>query len=37
MTAFTASAPPGTYYVRVRAINGAGAGAPSAEGVITVP
>jgi hypothetical protein len=37
VTTFTAAAPPGTYYVRVRAINGAGAGAPSAEGVITVP
>lgn len=37
VTTFAASAPPGTYYVRVRAINGAGAGAPSAEAVITVP
>lgn len=36
-TSFLASAPPGTYYVRVRAINGAGAGAPSAEAIITVP
>lgn len=37
VTTFGAWAPPGTYYVRVRAINGAGAGAPSAEAVITVP
>lgn len=36
-TSFAASAPPGTYYVRVRAINGFGAGVPSAEAVITVP
>lgn len=35
--AFVANAPPGTYYVRVRALNSAGAGAPSAEVIIVVP
>jgi predicted phage tail protein len=34
---FTGSAQPGTYYVRVRAVNGSGPGAPSAEVVVTVP
>jgi predicted phage tail protein len=32
-----ANVPPGTYYVRVRAVNGAGAGPPSDEVVIVVP
>ena len=36
-TSFAAIAPPGTYYVRVRAVNGAGAGPPSAEAIIAVP
>jgi predicted phage tail protein len=37
-TAFaTANVPPGTYHVRVIAVNAAGAGAPSNEVVITVP
>jgi predicted phage tail protein len=37
VTTFTAAAPPGAYYVRVRAVNGAGAGPPSAEVVVIVP
>jgi len=32
-----ANAPPGTYYVRVRAVNGLGAGVSSNEVVVTVP
>jgi hypothetical protein len=34
---FTASAPPGTYFVRVRALNGAGASEESNEVVVSVP
>jgi Metallo-peptidase family M12B Reprolysin-like/Bacterial Ig domain len=37
VTAFSATAPPGAYYVRVRAVNGAGAGPPSAEVLVIVP
>ena len=38
VTSLMATAPPGTYYVRVRAITGAGAGPPSSpDAVITVP
>ncbi len=36
-TAFNASAPAGTYYVRVRAVNGGGAGAASGDVVVIVP
>lgn len=32
-----ASAPPGRYYVRVRAVNATGTGAPSNELVIDIP
>jgi hypothetical protein len=35
-TVFNASAPPGTYYVRVKGRNGAGAGPPSNEIVVRV-
>jgi hypothetical protein len=37
VTSFSATAPPGTYFVRVRAVNGAGAGPPSAEAIVVVP
>lgn len=37
ITSFTATAPPGTYYVRVRAVNGAGPGPASSEIVVVVP
>jgi Metallo-peptidase family M12B Reprolysin-like len=37
VTSFSATAPPGAYFVRVRAVNGAGAGPPSAEITIVVP
>ena len=37
VTTFTATAPPGAYYVRVRAVNGAGAGLPSADVLVIVP
>jgi hypothetical protein len=37
VTPFSATAPPGTYFVRVRAVNGAGAGPPSAEAIVVVP
>ena len=30
-------APPGTYYVRVRAVNAAGASAPTADITVTIP
>jgi len=33
-TTFSAPAPPGTYYLRVRAVNGSGAGLPSNEFVL---
>jgi hypothetical protein len=36
MTSFSATAPPGTYYVRARALNACGASAPSSEIVVTV-
>jgi predicted phage tail protein len=36
-TVFNASAPAGTYYVRVRAVNGGGASAASGEVVVVVP
>ena len=36
-TVFNALAPAGTYYVRVRGINGGGASAASAEIVVVVP
>jgi hypothetical protein len=36
-TVFNASAPAGIYYVRVRAVNGGGAGATSGEVVVVVP
>ncbi len=36
-TTYAVVAPPGTYYVRVRAINGAGLGPPSNEIVVVVP
>ena len=36
MTALTASAPPGTYYVRVRGSNACGTGAASNETVVVV-
>lgn len=36
-TIYSVAAPPGTYYVRVRALNGAGPGAPSNEIVVVVP
>jgi enediyne biosynthesis protein E4 len=35
-TVFTASAPPGTYYVRVKGRNGAGAGSPSNEVIVRI-
>ncbi len=35
-TAFSAAAPPGTYFVRVRAANGCGQSVPSAEVFVTV-
>jgi len=36
-TTLSVTAPPGTYFVRVRATNGAGAGAPSNEITVVVP
>lgn len=36
-TVFTAQAPPGTYYVRVRAVNASGPGTPSNEVIVEVP
>jgi hypothetical protein len=36
-TTLAVTAPPGTYFVRVRATNGAGAGAPSNEVTVEVP
>jgi hypothetical protein len=36
-TVVGANAPPGTYYVRVRAINAAGQGPPSNEIIVSVP
>ena len=36
-TSFVATAPSGTYFVRVRTVNGAGASIPSNEVVVTVP
>ena len=36
-TVFNALAPTGTYYVRVRGVNGGGASAASAEIVVVVP
>lgn len=37
VTTFAATAPPGAYYVRVRAVNGAGPGSPSPEVLVIVP
>jgi len=37
VTSINATAPPGAYHVRVRAVNGAGPGAPSSEVVVVVP
>ena len=36
-TSFSGPAPPGTYFVRIRGVNAAGAGPPSNEVVVTVP
>jgi hypothetical protein len=36
-TAFTTSAPPGVYYVRVIAVNDCGASLPSNEVMVSVP
>lgn len=36
-TTFSATVPPGTYFVRMRAVNAAGTGAPSNEVTIVVP
>ncbi|MEZ5292288.1 MAG: PQQ-dependent sugar dehydrogenase [Vicinamibacterales bacterium] len=36
-TAFTVAAPPGTYFLRVRAANACGASGPSAERMLVVP
>jgi predicted phage tail protein len=36
-TSFVTSAPPGSYFVRVRAVNGAGAGVASSEVLVVVP
>ncbi len=36
-TSFSAAVPPGTYYVRLRGVNAAGAGPPSNEVVVVVP
>jgi hypothetical protein len=35
--AFSTNAPPGTYYVRVRAANACGTSGPSSEIVVSVP
>jgi hypothetical protein len=34
VTSFTTDVPPGTYFVRVRAVNALGAGLPSSEVVV---
>ncbi|MEZ5417340.1 MAG: fibronectin type III domain-containing protein [Vicinamibacterales bacterium] len=36
-TSFSAPVPPGTYFVRIRGVNAAGAGPPSNEAVVTAP
>jgi hypothetical protein len=37
VTSFQAAVPPGRYYVRVRAVNASGAGAPGDEVIVDVP